>query len=102
MFTDQERAERDASDRERAERHNRELFAKLADAKNARGYAAMIARGEKIHAGTQVTQGHSGFKHPRPFCMPATSLVYGSLTREPSSDEITCKRCLASIAKRGL
>lgn len=81
---------------QRATRKNAELAAELVTAKAGRGYVAVHAGGTKIHAATGIVKGHSGYNHPRPLCMSATSLSYGSLTSDPHTTEVTCKRCLAS------
>lgn len=86
---------------ERAERHNADLFKRLAAAREERGYGVTGAgRGAAVHAAVSTTRGHGGFQHPRSLCQAATPAHYHWLLEDQTA-AVTCKRCLASLEKRG-
>lgn len=90
------------TDTDRAARHNAELAEKMAAAKATRGY--LITYGGAtgtVHAAVGIMRGHSGYNHPRSLCQPSTSMHYHA-ARLTQDAPVTCKRCLASMAKRGI
>jgi hypothetical protein len=83
----------------RAQEHNKRLWKALAEARAGRGYLLTAAgRGAKVHAARVTTKGHGGFEHPRSLCQTATPLEY-HVALSDQSGEVTCKRCLTSLAK---
>jgi hypothetical protein len=86
---------------ERAAAHNTRLATEMRDALAEKGYAVTYAgRGEKNHAAITTRMGHSGFRWPRSLCQANTSAFYHALTNQDA--EVTCKRCLAGLDKRGI
>lgn len=87
-----------------AERHNQQMVTALRAAKAGRGYAAVYLGGEKIHASRATVRGWGGFHHPRALCQPHTPRSFASILDgdRASTVEVTCERCKAGLAKRGI
>lgn len=64
------------------------------------GYIAVSLAGRKVHAAATTIRGHSGYIHPRALCQPHTPRSYAVPWEDDR--EITCQRCLASLAGRGV
>lgn len=86
---------------ERVATHNERVATTIREAKAARGFAVTTANTAVTHAATGVTVGHSGFNHPRSLCQNNTPRFYHALVNDQAA-EVTCKRCLAGLAKRGV
>lgn len=80
--------------------------ARLAEAiragKENRGYVTTGQGGTKIHAAAGIIKGHGGYNHPRSFCQPHTPRTYAHVMPNEATHTVTCQRCLASMAKKGL
>lgn len=82
-----------SSEATRRESHNAEIARRLREEKFVPCY---IGRGAAIHAAVSTTKNLNGFVFPRPLCQPHSSTFFASLLGEGT--EVTCKRCLASLA----
>jgi hypothetical protein len=89
------RAEMDA--RIKREHDERNKAAVAAAKALGHSYVVCITRGKR-HAAKGFIRGN-GVMHPRPLCMPSSTLAYAS-PMEDQSHSVECKRCLASLAKR--
>lgn len=67
----------------------------------ARGYAVASNGTPTRHAARTVLKGWGGHLHARAMCQPHTPRVYAGLCVDQSV-EVTCKRCLAGLAKRNI
>lgn len=91
-----------STDTERRDRHNARLFLALAQGREQRGFVVTGGgRGSKTHAAVSDTLGFEGFRHPRPLCQTSTTTHYHWVLDDQTLD-VTCKRCLASLGKRGI
>jgi len=89
------------TEEQRRERHNAEVLRRIAEANREKTFVpAALGRGRAIHAAITTTRGHSGFIFARTVCQTATPLEYATLISD--EHEVTCKRCLAGLDKRGL
>ena len=81
--------------------HNTALFVALyaACGPNGKGYAPVSAT-RVVHAARGIVRGWGGFNHPRPMCQGHTSRVFFGLL--PPDRTVTCQRCIAALAKRGI
>jgi hypothetical protein len=84
---------------------NARLAARFAYAKaEGPGYlTAVVGRGAAIHACVTTVKGYNGYLHPRTCCQPHSPAFY-AWEYDPVGDDraVTCKRCLASLDKKGL
>lgn len=87
-----------------AKKKNIEKTDILNSALEARGYAACLIAAGAVHAAIRLTQGHHGYLHPRPLCQPASPRFYAGFYGKDhaATEPVTCKRCLAGMAKRGI
>jgi hypothetical protein len=83
----------------RVDVRNAELDEAFRLARAGRGYLVVgIGRGAAVHAATTTTIGHEGYRHPRPLCQPSSSQHYAHRCGDQSAD-VTCRRCLATLAE---
>lgn len=85
---------------DRAVEKNAELEAALRAARADRGFLVVgVGRGAAVHAATGTTAGFDGYRHPRPLCQPSSSAHFAHRLGDQSA-EVTCRRCLATLASR--
>jgi hypothetical protein len=84
---------------------NARLAARLAHAKTeGPGYlTCYLGHGKVEHASTKTVRGYQGLDHPRTLCQPHSPAFYaGEYDPAGTVPAVTCKRCLASLDKKGL
>jgi hypothetical protein len=73
----------------------------MAAGREARGYTVVGYTTATRHAAVGTHHGHSGLNFPRGLCAPSTSRFYAWVLEDQDSP-VTCRRCLAALAKKGL
>ena len=89
------------NEKERVESSNAKVREALAAGKAGRGYAVVGIGGSKLHAARGTINGWGGYVHPRALCQPHSPRTYAYVV-EAQDAEVTCQRCRAGLAKRGL
>lgn len=82
--------------------HNRKLDVAMKAARETRGFlVADPMRGTKTHAALTTMLGYNDYRWARPLCQSASPQFYYEIGHDQKAP-VTCARCLAGLAKRGI